>query len=62
VVLLLETEGGLLGGGYGRLFVPGELYGQARRILAEHVENRSLSMEKSILGLDDSETPAQERV
>jgi hypothetical protein len=62
VVLIVETEGGLLGGSYARLFVPGELYGQARRILGEHVENRTLSMEKSILGLDDSETPAQERV
>jgi hypothetical protein len=62
VVLLLETDGGLMGGGYARLFVPGELYGQARRILAGHVENRTLSMEKSILGLDDAETPAQERV
>jgi hypothetical protein len=62
VVLVVNTEGGALGGGYGRLVVPGELYGQARRILAEHIENRSLSVETSILGLSDSESPAQEQV
>jgi hypothetical protein len=62
VVLILETEGGFLGGGYARLYVPGESYGQARRILAAHIEDRTLSTEKSILGLDDAESPAQERV
>lgn len=62
LVLVATVEGGTLGGGYGRLVVPGELYGQARRILAEHIENRSLTMDKGILGLSDSESPAQERV
>jgi hypothetical protein len=62
VVLVLKTEGGFLGSGYARLVVPGELFGQARRILAEHIENHSLSMEQSILGLNDSESPAQEQV
>jgi hypothetical protein len=62
VVLVLKTEGGPLGSGYARLVVPGELYGQARRILAEHIENHSLSMERSILGLNDTESPAQEQV
>ena len=60
IVLVLRTEGGL--SGYARLVVPGELFGQARRILAEHIENHSLSMEQSILGLNESESPAQEQV
>jgi hypothetical protein len=50
------------GAGYARLVVPGELYGQARRILANHIEDRSLTMEKGVLGLSETETPAQERV
>ncbi len=62
VVLVVRTEGGPLGAGYARLVVPGELYGQARRILAEHIEDRSLTVEKSILGLSESESPAQEQV
>jgi hypothetical protein len=62
VVLVVNTEGGALGGGYDRLVVPGELYGQARRILAEHIENRTLSVETSILGLSDADSPAQEQV
>lgn len=62
VVLVVRNEGGLLAAGYARLVVPGELYGQARRILAGHIEDRSLSVTKSILGLSDSESPAQEQV
>jgi hypothetical protein len=62
IVLVLEIEGGFLHAGYARLVVPGELFGQARRILAGHVEDRSLSMEKSILGLSDTESSAQEQV
>jgi hypothetical protein len=62
VVLVARTEGGLLGAGYARLVVPGELYGQARRILAGHIEDRSLTVKKSILGLSDKESPAQEQV
>jgi hypothetical protein len=63
VVLVVKTEGALLGGaGYARLVVPGELYGQARRILADHIEDRSLTVEKSILGLSDGDSQAQEQV
>jgi hypothetical protein len=62
VVLVVRTEGGLPGAGYARLVVPGELYGQARRILAGHIEDHSLSVKESILGLSDSESPAQEQV
>jgi hypothetical protein len=62
VVLLVRTERGLTGAGYARLVVPGDLYGQARRILAGHIEDRSLSVGKSILGLSESESPAQEQV
>ena len=62
VVLVVRTEGGLLGAGYARLVVPGELFGQARRILAGHIEDRSLSVKESLLGLSDSESPAQEQV
>ena len=59
---LSRWQGGLAGGGYARLIVPGELYGQARRVLAGHIEDRSLSVGKSILGLSESESPAQEQV
>ncbi|MGH9320461.1 MAG: hypothetical protein ACRD21_14755 [Vicinamibacteria bacterium] len=62
IVLVVKTEGTLTGSGYARLVVPGELYGQARRILAGHIEDQSLTVAKSILGLNDSESPAQERV
>lgn len=62
VVLVVRTEGGATGAGYARLVVPGELFGQARRILAGHIEDHSLSVNESILGLSDSETPAQEQV
>jgi hypothetical protein len=62
VVLVVRSEGGLVGAGYARLIVPGELYGQARRILAGHIEDHSLTVKKSILGLSESESPAQEQV
>jgi len=62
LVLVVRTESALAGAGYARLIVPGELYGQARRILAGHIEDRSLTVMKSILGLSDSESPAQEQV
>jgi hypothetical protein len=62
VVLVLRTERGLMGAGYARLVVPGDVYGEARKILAGHIEDRSLSVGKSILGLSDSESPAQEQV
>ena len=62
VVLVVRSEGGLVGAGYARLIVPGELYGQARRIRAGHIEDHSLTVKKSILGLSESESPAQEQV
>jgi hypothetical protein len=62
VVLVVRKEGGPLGAGYARVVVPGDLFGQARRILAGHIEDHSLSVKKSILGLSDSESPAQEQV
>lgn len=61
IVLMAKTEG-LLGSGYARLRVPGEFYGQARRILARHIDDNKLSVEKSILGLRDPEASAQEQV
>jgi hypothetical protein len=64
IILIVGTEGGLLEPGYRRLQLQGDQYGQARRILAGHIEDHSLAVEKSILGLSDtdSQTPAQEQV
>lgn len=62
IVLVLRSDGGPFRPSYARLRVPGDRYGQARRILASHIDDRSLSVEKSILGLSDAETPAQEQV
>ena len=62
VVLVMRTEGGFTGAGQARLIVPGELYGQARRILAGHIEDHSLTVKTSILGLSETESPAQEQV
>lgn len=62
IVLVAMKETGLAGQGYARLQVPGERYGEARRILASHIEDRSLMVETSILGLSDGDTPAQEQV
>ncbi len=62
VVLVVTTESAVTGTCYTRLVVPGDLFGQARRILAGHIEDHSLTVKKSILGLSDSESPAQEQV
>jgi hypothetical protein len=64
VVLVLKTDGlfDAFNESYRRLPVPGELYGQVRRVLASHIEDHSLTVRKSVLGLSDSETPAQEQV
>ena len=59
VVLALRTEASLLRPAYAFLKVPGEFYGQARRILASHVDDASLSIEQGVLGLNDAEAPAQ---
>jgi hypothetical protein len=60
LVALKETE--LTGQSYARLTVPGERYGEARRILASHIEDQTLTIESSILGLSEGEIPAQEQV
>jgi len=62
IVLIVETDGGFLGTGYTRLQVPGDQYGQARRILASHIEDHSLAVEQSILGLSNADSPSQEQV
>jgi len=62
IVLVAMKETDIAGHGYARLPVPGDRYGEARRILASHIEDRSLTVEKSILGLSDDERPAQEQV
>lgn len=60
IVLALRTER-RLGQSYTFLRVPGEAYGQARRILADRIDDASLSLETSVLGLDTT-TSTQERV
>lgn len=60
LVALKESE--LAGQSYARLTVPGDRYGEARRILASHIEDQTLTIEPSVLGLSDVETPAQEQV
>ena len=62
IVLVVMKETELTGQSYARLEVPGDRYGEARRILASHIEDRTLTVEKSILGLSDADTPAQEQV
>jgi hypothetical protein len=60
LTLALKAEG-KLGQRYAFLRVPGDYYGQARRILADRIKEDSLSFETSVLGLD-SDVPTQERV
>lgn len=62
VVLVLRTEPRPLQQSYAYLRVPGEHYGEARRILAERIEDSNLTIETGMLGLDDSEVSAQEQV
>jgi hypothetical protein len=61
-VILVLTIDGVFSESYRRLPVPGELFGPVRRVLASHIEDQSLTVQKSVLGLSDSETPAQEQV
>ena len=61
-LVLVATKHTLLGEGGARLPVPGDRYGEARRILASHIEDQSLNIEQGILGLADADTPAQEQV
>lgn len=60
VVLALRTQG-RLNERYASLRVPGDYFGQSRRILADSIDKHSLSLETSILGLEP-EASTQERV
>ena len=62
IVLIVTKETGLMEQDYARLQVPRERYGEARRILASHIDDQSLSVETGILGLDEGDLPAQERI
>ena len=61
-MLVAMKESGLTGQSYARLTVPGDRYGEARRILASHIEDQTLTIETCMLGLSDAETPSQEQV
>lgn len=60
-VLVVQTEGGALRQGYARLRVPGELRGEARRVLASHAEDGSIEADRGVLGLGEPERAAEER-
>ena len=62
VVLVLRTEPRLFSQAYAYLKVPGDYYGEARRILAERIKDKQLSIETGMLGLADGDVSAQERV
>ena len=51
ITLALRMEGGLLRPTDAVLRVPGAYYGEARRILADRVKDRSLRVEQTVLGL-----------
>lgn len=61
IVLALRAEGHFRRQRYAFLRVPGDYYGQARRILADSIEEKALSLETSVLGLDPNAS-TQERV
>lgn len=61
IVLALRGEDRFLRDGYDFLRVPGDYYGQARRILADRIKDQSLAPKTSVLGLE-SDASAQERV
>ncbi len=60
IVLALRAQG-RLHERYAFLRVPGDYFGQARRILADSIDEHSLSLETSVLGLEQ-EASTQERV
>jgi hypothetical protein len=60
VTLAMKAEG-RFGTKYAFLRVPGDYYGQVRRILADRIKQDSLALETSVLGLDSS-APTEERV
>jgi len=61
IILALRGEDRFLRQSYDYLRVPGDYYGQARRILADRIKDQSLAPRTSVLGLD-GDTSAQERV
>jgi len=61
IVLVLRIDGRFFGERYALLRVPGTSYGQARRILADRLAERSLAPETSVLNLQAPASP-QDRV
>jgi len=61
IVLALRGEDRFLRQSYDFLRVPGDYYGQARRILADRIKDQSLDPQTSVLGLE-ADSSAQERV
>jgi len=57
----LRGEDRFLRQSYDFLRVPGDYYGQARRILADRIKDQSLDPQTSVLGLE-ADSSAQERV
>ncbi len=62
ILLMVDSDHSWLGEGHQSLKVPGERFGEARRILASHIEDQTLSVETHILGLSEVDQPAQEQV
>jgi hypothetical protein len=61
IVLALRGEDRFLRQSYDILRVPGDYYGQARRILADRIEDQTLAPQTSVLGLE-TDSSAQEQV
>jgi hypothetical protein len=61
IILALRADERLLRSGYDFLRVPGDYYGQARRILADRIKDQTLEPQTSILGLD-GDSSAEEKV
>ena len=61
IVLALRARGRFGGQRYSFLRVPGDYFGQARRILADSIKEHALTLETSVLGLNP-EAPTQEQV
>jgi len=61
IVLALRAEDRFLRQSYDFLRIPGDYYGQARRILADRIEDQTLAPQTSVLGLEP-EGPAQDQV
>ena len=61
IVLMVTKKKDYLSRDY-LLNVPGDKYGEVRRILAGHIKDQTLTIKHSVLGLSDKEMPAQEQV